>query len=116
MFDALAHGLPFIATDLGFFKEFANKGLGIVVNRKSEEFSNAIKALEKNYLQYLERINHFSRTHLSWDSVAKQHIKLYLDAISNSDYGQNYSNNCIPTQKQNGIENSLFLQPPKEQI
>ena len=116
MFDALAHGLPFIATDLGFFKEFANKGLGIVVNRKSEEFSNAIKVLEKNYLQYLERINCFSRTHLSWDSVAKQHIKLYLDAISNSDYGQNYSNNCIPTQKQNGIENSLFLQPPKEQI
>ena len=27
MFDALTHGLPFIATDLGFFKEFANKGL-----------------------------------------------------------------------------------------
>ena len=76
MFDALAHGLPFIATDLGFFKEFANKGLGIVVNRESEEFSNTIKVLEKNYLQYMERINHFSRTHPSWNSVVKQHIKL----------------------------------------
>ncbi|HEU4822984.1 MAG TPA: hypothetical protein VFS97_06125, partial [Nitrososphaeraceae archaeon] len=114
MFDALAHGLPFIASDLGFFKEFANKGLGIVVNRKSEEFSNAIKALEKNYLHYVERVNRFSSTHLSWDSVAKQHIKLYLDVISNADYGQNYSNNYMPPQKQNDIENSLLA--PKKQI
>jgi NADH/NAD ratio-sensing transcriptional regulator Rex len=107
MFDALSHGLPFIASDLGFFKEFANKGLGIVVNRKSEEFSNAIEVLEKNYLQYVERVNHFSRTHLNWDSVAKQHVELYLDVISNADYGQNYSNDDMPTQKQNDIENSL---------
>src|SRR5215208_4987690 len=28
MFDALAHGLPFIASDLRFFKEFADMGLG----------------------------------------------------------------------------------------
>ena len=34
MFDALAHGLPFVASDLGFFKEFARKGLGIAVRRK----------------------------------------------------------------------------------
>jgi glycosyltransferase involved in cell wall biosynthesis len=26
MFDGLAHGLPFVATDLGFFKEFSSKG------------------------------------------------------------------------------------------
>jgi glycosyltransferase involved in cell wall biosynthesis len=107
MFDALSHGLPFIASDLGFFKEFANKGLGIVVNRKSEEFSNAIEVLEKNYLQYVERVNHFGRTHLDWDSVAKQHVELYLDVISNADYGQNYSNDYMPTRKQNDIENSL---------
>ena len=106
MFDALAHGLPFIASDLGFFKEFANKGLGIVVNRKSEEFSNAIKVLEKNYLHYVERVNRFSKTYLSWDSVAKQHIKLYLDVISDADYGQDYSNNYMLLQKQNDIENS----------
>ena len=35
MFDALAHGLPFIATDIEFFKEFARKGLGITVKRES---------------------------------------------------------------------------------
>ncbi|MFL6456880.1 MAG: glycosyltransferase, partial [Nitrososphaeraceae archaeon] len=33
MFDALAHGLPFIATDLEFFREFASQGLGITVKR-----------------------------------------------------------------------------------
>jgi glycosyltransferase involved in cell wall biosynthesis len=113
MFDALAHGLPFIASDLGFFREFANKGLGIVVNRKSEEFSNAIKVLDKNYLQYVERVNHFSKTHLRWDSVAKQHVELYLDVISNADYGRNYSNNYMPTQKQNDIENSLLASANK---
>ena len=81
--------------------------MGIVINRKSEEFSNAIEVLEKNYLQYVERVNHFSRAHLNWDSVAKQHVELYLDVISNADYGRNYSNNYMPTQKQNDIENSL---------
>jgi len=29
MFDSLAHGLPFVASDLDFFKEFAEMGLGI---------------------------------------------------------------------------------------
>jgi hypothetical protein len=30
MFDALAHGIPFIASDLAFFKEFAEQGLGLL--------------------------------------------------------------------------------------
>lgn len=29
MFDALAHGLPFIASDLEFFREFGSMGLDI---------------------------------------------------------------------------------------
>jgi glycosyltransferase involved in cell wall biosynthesis len=114
MFDALGHGLPFVASDLGFFKEFANKGLGIVVNRKSEEFSNALKILEKNYLQYIQRIDRFSKSHLSWDSVAKQHIKLYLDVMGSTDYDHNYDNNSMPTQKQNSI--GIVCSPHKEQI
>ncbi|MDX1371373.1 MAG: hypothetical protein R3321_02835 [Nitrososphaeraceae archaeon] len=36
MFDGLAHGLPFIASDLDFFKEFSKKGLGICVKRNGE--------------------------------------------------------------------------------
>ena len=33
MFDGLAHGLPFIASDLEFFREFSSMGLGITVKR-----------------------------------------------------------------------------------
>ena len=72
MFDALAHGLPFIATNLGFFREFANKGLGIVVKRNPKEFANAIKKLESEYLQYTQRIEIFNNE-LTWDNVALQH-------------------------------------------
>ena len=35
MFDALAHGLPFISSNLEFFKEFANLRLGITSKRDS---------------------------------------------------------------------------------
>ena len=36
MFDALAHGLPFIATNLEFFKEFSQKGLGVTVSHSPD--------------------------------------------------------------------------------
>ena len=111
MFDALAHGLPFVVTDLGFFKEFANKGLGIAVKRKSEEFSNAIKVLEKNYMQYIERVNNFSKNYLSWDSVARKHMELYSDVIENIDHNQSYSNYCIPIQERKCIRDGYL--PPK---
>ncbi|WP_148685675.1 glycosyltransferase family 4 protein [Candidatus Nitrosocosmicus hydrocola] len=80
MFDALAHGLPFIATDLGFFKEFANKGLGIVAKRKPNEFAKAIKKLESEYLQYTQRIEMFN-SELTWDNVALQHFDLYSNVL-----------------------------------
>jgi hypothetical protein len=38
MFDALAYGLPFVATSLEFFNEFSQKGLGITVSRSLDEF------------------------------------------------------------------------------
>ena len=80
MFDALAHGLPFIATDLGFFKEFADKGLGIVVKRRPNEFAKAIKKLESEYLQYTQRIEMFNNE-LTWDNVALQHFDLYSKVL-----------------------------------
>ena len=61
MFDALAHGLPFVATDLEFFKEFAAKGLGITVRRDPDEFCNGLVAMSgimqiiKNLLISLKR-------------------------------------------------------------
>jgi glycosyltransferase involved in cell wall biosynthesis len=76
MFDALAHGLPFIATNLGFFKEFAAQGLGITVKRNPHEFSNGIKNLDRNYSSYAESINAFKQK-LKWDFVASQHASIY---------------------------------------
>jgi glycosyltransferase involved in cell wall biosynthesis len=91
MFDALAHGLPFIATDLGFFREFANKGLGIVVKRRPNEFAKAIKKLEANYSQYYKRIEEFNKE-LTWDNVALQHFALYNAVLGNT----GIKNNLLP--------------------
>src|SRR5215216_3797587 len=42
MFDALAHGLPFIASNLRFFREFADMGLGIACDRDMQSFEQAL--------------------------------------------------------------------------
>jgi glycosyltransferase involved in cell wall biosynthesis len=81
MFDSLAHGVPFISSDLGFFKEFSDQGLGITSKRTGDGFSNAIKKLDKDYDKYASKANDFKKM-LSWDSVAKKHQTLYADAVS----------------------------------
>ena len=81
MFDALAHGLPFVASDLGFFKEFARKGLGIAVRRKADEFSKALKFLDANYPAYKREVDRF-KNDLMWDSVARQHVRLYMSVLA----------------------------------
>jgi glycosyltransferase involved in cell wall biosynthesis len=77
MFDALAHGLPFVASDLDFFREFASQGLGITVKRNPDEFSKGLKRLERNYLYYTQNIDRFNKK-LKWDFVANQHNLMYL--------------------------------------
>jgi hypothetical protein len=47
MFDGLAHGIPFISSNIGFFREFASRGLGMSVNRSADEFSAALLAIEE---------------------------------------------------------------------
>src|SRR5919205_1645335 len=76
MFDALAHGLPFVATDLKFFREFASQGLGITVKRNPHKFSKGLEDLTNNYIKYKEAVDTFKEK-LKWDSVAKQHSRLY---------------------------------------
>lgn len=76
MFDALSHGIPFIASDLSFFKEFASYGLGITVRRNPLAFSKAIKKLEENYSYYTHNIEKFKQR-LKWDYVANEHKSIY---------------------------------------
>jgi glycosyltransferase involved in cell wall biosynthesis len=76
MFDALAHGLPFVATNLEFFKEFSEKGLGITVRRKPEEFSKALVMLDKEYSKYRKAVEAF-RNKISWQNIAAKHAQLY---------------------------------------
>jgi glycosyltransferase involved in cell wall biosynthesis len=81
MFDALAHGLPFIASNLRFFKEFADIGLGIVCNRDMQSFEQAIRNLAMAYHKYKTRVEQF-RSNLRWSNVAQKHVEFFLELIS----------------------------------
>jgi len=81
MFDALAHGLPFVASDLGFFREFASQDLGITVKRNPNEFSKGLKRLERDYLYYRQNIDRFNKK-LKWDFVANQHNLMYSSIVN----------------------------------
>ena len=83
MFDALAHGLPFIATDLEFFKEYARKGLGITVKRDPEEFKKALIDLENNYEYYCNSVNQF-KSSLNWKNIANYHSNVYNSILVNT--------------------------------
>ena len=86
MFDALAHGLPFIASDLRFFKEFAQMGLGIVCKRNTQSFERSISTLALEYNEYKTRVEQF-RSKLQWSNVANKHLEFFSGLISQ------YSNN-----------------------
>jgi len=76
LFDALAHGLPFIASDLSFFQEFSQMGLGITCNRDAGSFSAAIKTLASQYEKYYNNIQQFNPT-LKWSNIADKYINCY---------------------------------------
>jgi glycosyltransferase involved in cell wall biosynthesis len=81
MFDSLAHGLPFVASDLDFFKEFAEMRLGITAKRHPVSFAKAIHELGKSYDMYSKSVNNFKQQ-LKWEFVTKQHINIYTQAIA----------------------------------
>jgi glycosyltransferase involved in cell wall biosynthesis len=83
MFDGLVHGLPFVATDLPFFKEFSLKGLGIIVKRKPAAFAKALKTLDRDFNIYLKEVYSF-RKKLKWDLIAMQHVELYERVLSSA--------------------------------
>ncbi len=73
---AFAHGLPFVASNIEFFKEFSNLGLGIAVERDPVEFSKAFLKLERDYEKYEDAVEIFRRK-LVWKEVAKKHRSFY---------------------------------------
>jgi glycosyltransferase involved in cell wall biosynthesis len=84
MFDALAHGLPFIASDLRFFKEFANMGLGIACKRDTQSFERSLSALASKFDEYKTHVEQF-RSKLLWSNIANQHIEYFSSLISQHD-------------------------------
>jgi glycosyltransferase involved in cell wall biosynthesis len=81
MFDALAHGLPFIASDLRFFKEFADMGLGIVCKRTTQSFERSMLTLAMEYDKYKTTVEQF-RSKLQWGNIANKHIEFFSVLIS----------------------------------
>jgi glycosyltransferase involved in cell wall biosynthesis len=81
MFDSLAHRLPFVASDLDFFKEFAEMGLGITAKRNPVSFARAIRELGDSYDKYSKSVDNFKQK-LMWEFVTKQHIDIYSHAIT----------------------------------
>lgn len=81
LFDALAHGLPFIASDLSFFEEFSQMGLGITCSRNAKSFSEAIITLTSNYEKYQNNIQQFT-PNLKWSNIADNYINCYSKLLS----------------------------------
>jgi glycosyltransferase involved in cell wall biosynthesis len=102
MFDALAHGLPFIASDLRFFKEFADMGMGIVCKRTTKSFERSISTLALEYDKYKATVEQF-RSKLRWSNIANQHIEFFSGLISqhnnNSESATKYKNSRRKQQK-----------------
>jgi glycosyltransferase involved in cell wall biosynthesis len=94
MFDSLAHGLPFIASDLRFFKEFADMGLGIVCKRTTQSFERSILTLALEYDKYKTTVEEF-RSKLRWSNIANKHIEYFSVLISQ------YNNNESATKYEN---------------
>ncbi|MFL6485503.1 MAG: glycosyltransferase [Nitrososphaera sp.] len=81
MFDALAHGLPFVASDLRFFREFAGMGLGIACKRDIHSFERALSTLASDFGDYIRRVKLF-QAKLRWSNIANEHIEYFSELIS----------------------------------
>ncbi|MGN6347623.1 MAG: glycosyltransferase family 4 protein [Candidatus Nitrosocosmicus sp.] len=81
MFDGLGHGKPFLASDNGFFREYAKMGLGIVAKRNASSFEEGLQKVDKNYGELKANVNEF-KGKLKWDVIAKQHFDIYEHILS----------------------------------
>ena len=81
LFDALAHGLPFVASDLSFFQEFAEMNLGITCKRNAKSFSESLINLDANYEKYHNNVLNFNPK-LKWDNIADNYINFFVKVLN----------------------------------
>jgi glycosyltransferase involved in cell wall biosynthesis len=81
LFDALAHDLPFVASDLSFFQEFAQMNLGITCKRNAKSFSESLINLDTNYEKYHNNVLHFNPK-LKWDNIANNYINFFEKVLN----------------------------------
>ena len=81
---AFAFGKPVVVTDVGNLAEFAD-GCGLVVPpNDSNSLANSIIHLIKNneLCERLSKASEMKGKELSWDNIAKNHLKIYEETIS----------------------------------
>lgn len=105
MFDALAHGLPFVASDLRFFKEFADMGLGIACKRTTKSFERSLSTLALEYDEYKKRVEQF-RSKLPWSNIANKYIEFFSGLISQYNNNNNSSSESAATKYENSTRKS----------
>lgn len=81
LFDALAHGLPFVASDLSFFQEFAEMNLGLTCKRDAKSFSESLMNLDNNYEKYHTRVLQFNPK-LRWVNIADEYINFFSKILN----------------------------------
>jgi glycosyltransferase involved in cell wall biosynthesis len=83
LFDALAHGLPFVASNLDFFREFEEMQLGLTCSRNATSFSESIANLAEDYNRYRKNVEQFNPK-LRWSKIASDHIEFYSKLLKSS--------------------------------
>ncbi len=80
LLEAMARGLPVIATDVGGTRELVNERNGFIVEKENiEQISEALEELYNNreLVEKMGRASRESVRDLSWEKIAEQYIELY---------------------------------------
>lgn len=101
MFDGLAHGKPFLASNVGFFREFEEMDLGVIAERKAHNFENGIRQIERIYDKLVKNVMEFKKL-LKWNVIAQQHIDVYSQILSKNEKRKSF-----------GLETSYPIKPKR---
>ena len=80
LLEAMAHGLPIIATDVGGTKELVDESNGFVIRKANiQDISESLEKLYKDK-EMLERMGMNSRKkamEMSWENMSKKYVEIY---------------------------------------